>query len=229
MTVREFVEAVDRMPVFFVPTGILEWHGDHLPLGQDALKAYGLCLRIAEKLNGGIVLPANYWGRPGFSTYTGTLTFSENLVCSLFTEIFQQLEKVGAKIIVVITGHYGPCQVDCLKKTAERFLQSNPDISIIVQPEYEGVDVDGEVPADHAGKWETSIFWYLYPGLTQIDKFKMGKTQAASYPNPPENFYKENPVWDWKENLKITASRELGERTVEIISDHIVSLIKSKI
>ena len=40
----EFEEAVRQMPVFFVPTGLLEWHGDHLPLGQDALKAYGICL-----------------------------------------------------------------------------------------------------------------------------------------------------------------------------------------
>ena len=30
----EFLEAVEKMPVFIVPTGLLEWHGDHLPLGK---------------------------------------------------------------------------------------------------------------------------------------------------------------------------------------------------
>ena len=79
MLPEEFLAAVERMPVFLVPTGLLEWHGEHLPLGQDTLKAYGLCLETARKLGGGIVLPPNYWGRPGFSSYVGTLTFSENM------------------------------------------------------------------------------------------------------------------------------------------------------
>ena len=96
MTPEEFTEAVNKMPVFIVPTGLLEWHGNHLPLGQDTLKAYGICLQVARRLNGGIVLPPNYWGRPGFSTYVGTLTFSEGLVRSLFWELFEQLKKVGA-------------------------------------------------------------------------------------------------------------------------------------
>ena len=39
----EFLAAVERMPVFIVPTGLLEWHADHLPLGQDTMKIYGIC------------------------------------------------------------------------------------------------------------------------------------------------------------------------------------------
>jgi len=35
MTPEEFMQAVSEMPVFIVPTGLLEWHGNHLPLGQD--------------------------------------------------------------------------------------------------------------------------------------------------------------------------------------------------
>jgi creatinine amidohydrolase len=75
----DFLAAVKEMPVFLMPTGLLEWHGNHLPLGQDALKAYGICLETARKLGGGIVLPPNYYGRPGFSTYAGTLTYSEEI------------------------------------------------------------------------------------------------------------------------------------------------------
>ena len=64
MTPKEFLESVEKMPVFIVPTGLLEWHGDHLSLGQDALKAYGICLRVARRLGEGIVLPPNYWSHP---------------------------------------------------------------------------------------------------------------------------------------------------------------------
>ncbi len=229
MTPEEFTEAVEKMPVFIVPTGLLEWHGDHLPLGQDTLKAYGICLRTARKLGGGIVLPPNYWGKPGFSTYVGTLTFSDGLIRSLFWELFEQLRKVGAKIILVLTGHYGPAQVDCLKGIAEEFNKCYRDICVIAMPEYEDVTVEGQVPADHAGKWETSMFWHMYPELTQMDKFKAGKMEVSTYPNPPHNYYHESAEWEWGENLKEAASPELGEKAVNLIVDHLVSIVKEKL
>jgi creatinine amidohydrolase len=229
MTPREFLEAVEKMPVFIVPTGLLEWHGEHLPLGQDALKAYGICLRVAEKLGGGIVLPPNYWGRPGFSTYVGTLTFSDGLVRSLFWELFEQLRKVGAKLILVVTGHYGPCQVECVKGVAEDFNRCYPDVCVIAQPEYEGVEVEGEAPADHAGKWETSMFWHMYPQLIRLDRFELGKVEVHSYRDAPYNYYHESPIWDWKEDLRKAASPELGGKAINLIVDHLVGLVKAKL
>ena len=48
-------------PVAYLPVGTLEWHGGHLPVGNDALKAHALCVRFARAL-GGLVMPAIYWG-----------------------------------------------------------------------------------------------------------------------------------------------------------------------
>lgn len=225
----QFLEAVRQMPVFFIPTGLLEWHGDHLPLGQDTLKAYGICLRTAEKLGGGIVLPPNYYGRPGFSRYTGTLTFSEACLDLLFSELFEQLEKVGAKVIVLLTGHYGPCQVDFIKKVADDYRQQHPKIRIIAQPEYEGVRVDGMIPADHAGKWETSMFWHLYPELTHMEYFKLQPGKLPLYPDPPQDYYKESADWTWADDLRETASRQLGEKCVEIMAEHLVRQIVAEL
>jgi len=224
MTPKEFLQAVDHMPVFFVPTGLLEWHGEHLPLGLDALKAYSLCLQTAEKIGGGIVLPPNYYGRPGFSSYAGTLTFSEACMDLLFTELFGQLKKVGAKVIVLLTGHYGPLQVDFIKRVSSYFEKENPDIRIIAQPEYEGVEVDGEVPADHAGKWETSLFWHYYPELTKMDQFKITQPVRKLYASPPNDYYKEGETWEWQDLPKV-ASRELGDKAAGLITDHLSQLI----
>jgi creatinine amidohydrolase/Fe(II)-dependent formamide hydrolase-like protein len=33
MTPEELRKAVSEFPAFIVPTGIVEWHGEHLPLG----------------------------------------------------------------------------------------------------------------------------------------------------------------------------------------------------
>jgi creatinine amidohydrolase len=223
---QQFLRAVEEMPVFIIPTGLLEWHGDHLPLGLDALKAHAVCLRIAEKLGGSIVLPPNYFGRPGYSRYVGTLTFSEACMQLLFTELFEQLQKVGAKVIALITGHYGPCQVNFIKKAAELYMIEHPEITIIAQPEYEDVEIDGESPQDHAGKYETSMFSYLYPELTRMDRFELQTSRKMLYSHPPHDYYKEEEEWVWGEDLTQAASPELGERCVEIITSHIAETIQ---
>ena len=61
MLPHEFLEALQRFPVAYVPVGSLEWHGRHMALGNDSLKAYGILLKTAEKY-GGIVVPPTYWG-----------------------------------------------------------------------------------------------------------------------------------------------------------------------
>jgi len=223
---NDFREMVEEYPVFIVPTGLLEWHGNHLPLGQDALKIYGICLEVARKLGGGIVLPPNYWGLPGFSTYLGTLTFSEEAMYPLFYEIFSQLKKAGAKVIALITGHYGSVQVDFIKKVSSEWAAANPDVHVIARPEYEGVLVDGKVPGDHAGKWETSMFWYLYPDKIRWETYDQVMDDMKTYENAPLDFYQESAYWDFGEDLRVTSSVELGKKTVDAISDVIVADIK---
>ena len=226
MVPDEFLAAVGKMPVFIMATGLMEWHGDHLPLGQDTLKAYGICERVAQKLGGGVLLPPHYWGRPGFSSFVGTLTFSEDTMYRLFTEVFGQLVKVGAKVILLVTGHYGPCQVDFVKKVAGDFQEAHPDVRVIALPEYEGVEVDGERPADHAGKYETSMFWRMYPELARMENFRPGPYVVHQYPDPPENHYQESARREWAEDLRETASPDLGERCIEAISDRLVQRVR---
>jgi len=223
----DFLAAVKEMPVFIVPTGLLEWHANHLPLGQDTLKAYGICLEVARKLGGGIVLPPNYYGRPGYSTYAGTLTYSEEAMYPLFYETMAQLKKAGAKVIAIITGHYGNCQVDFVKKAAGDFEAANPDVKVIARPEYEGVLVDGERPADHAGKWETSMFWSLYPDKIRWETYETKISGMKVYENAPLDYYKEGAVWEFKEDLRETSSVALGQKAVDAISDAIAAAIRA--
>ncbi len=143
-------------------------------------------------------------------------------------ETMYQLKKVGAKVIVLITGHYGPLQVDCVKRAADNFGRENPEIAVIAQPEYEGVTVDGVVPADHAGLWETSIFWSLYPQLVHMDKFRLEPSRKKIYPNPPHDYYKEQEHWTWNNDVE-ASSPELGERVVKAIVDHLAALVRAKL
>ncbi|MEL7608012.1 MAG: creatininase family protein [Bacillota bacterium] len=223
MTPEEFERAVVKMPLFLMPMGLIEWHADHLPLGLDGIKAAGLCERIAQRMGGGIVLPPTFVGRPGFSTYAGTLTYSESLVNQTIYETLYQLKKVGARVVVILTGHYGNLQVDCVKRAAHCFAVENPSIKVIAQAEYEGVLVNGEEPADHAGKWETSMFWRMFPDLTHFEKLNMNP-MPRRYLDPPNYYYKDSPNWEWWDDVE-NSSPELGEKAIQAITEHFAALI----
>lgn len=225
---EEFDAYVKDHAIFFVPLGLLEWHGDHLPLGLDGLKAHGICLKLAELFGQGIVLPPNYIGRPGYSSYVGTLTYSESLVNQMLTELFAQLKKVGAQTIIVITGHYGCCQVDCVKRAADYFCRENPGIRIIAQPEYEGILIDGVEPADHAKQWETSLMLYIDESKVRLDAFRNGYQEIIAYQNVPNNFYHEQSHWAPTQDLKHLASREKGKRVIQALYHKLSEKLEKK-
>ncbi len=227
MLPHEFLKAVEECPVFIIPTGLLEWHGDHLPLGLDALKIHAIALNIAQKLGGGIVLPPNYIGRPGFSSYAGTLTYSEGLVQQLFYEMFGQLKKVGAKVIVLLSGHYGSLQESAVLRAGDIFSHENPDVGILAKAEYFNAKVGEALPCDHAGLWETSMYLHLYPEDAARVKKNLHAEVAPMklYPSPPNDYYKESADWTWVNDV-LASRAELGAQAVEAISDVTVREIR---
>ena len=60
----EMEELVSAAPIAYVPSGTLEWHSAHLPLGLDALKAHGLCTLAAEQRQVETTAPSDKGLRP---------------------------------------------------------------------------------------------------------------------------------------------------------------------
>lgn len=108
----------------------------------------------------------------------------------------------------------------------------HPDVTLIAKPEYEGVTVNGMVPGDHAGKFETSMFMYLRPELTHMENFQMDTPIRKIYEKPPLDWYKEEHEWTWHDDLSKAASVELGKQSVdaiiEVLSKEILDALKKK-
>jgi len=64
LTPQEFRNRLKARPVAYLSVGTLEWHGEHLPFGTDALIGHGMLSEIARKA-GGIVLPMMFMGPDG--------------------------------------------------------------------------------------------------------------------------------------------------------------------
>ncbi len=169
----EFELALKRAPVAYLPWGALEWHGFHMALGLDSLKAHAIALRVAER-TGGIVLPPVWCGYNTMKDYAGfplTLEFKRETVMQLLTEYLEQLSDIGFRLVVVICGHYGPPHVAALAEAATSFViwQTQRNTRVWVLPDFDMV-TDLGYHGDHAAKWETSIFMALHPDLVDLSR-----------------------------------------------------------
>ncbi len=197
---HEMAARVGEAAIAWVPFGTLEWHGLHLALGTDAVKAHELMMRCASEY-GGVCLPPTFWAIGGMP-HPYTCRIDPDVVSRLFLEIFRQLDHVGFRVIVAVTGHYGLEQYLELKKAAHRFMLTSSAVAYAL-PEFE-VAFDIGYGGDHAAKWETSILWALRPelvDLTQQPKDPAIRLEGVGGEDPREH-----------------ASRELGEKAVETIA-----------
>ena len=210
MLPHEFEEALRLFPVAYVPVGALEWHGRHMALGNDSLKAYGILLATAEKY-GGIVVPPTYWGHmkmydkpcshPGISPET---------VDALFTAIFQGLVVTGFKAVIGVTGHDVDEQLDSLQKAADSISADGSAVGFAMK-EGDLYDLEYE-KMDHAGAWETSILMYLRPEL--VDMGYIAHEDLTTV----EGHHKAGILG---RDPRTDASRELGEKFVNRMADNI--------
>ena len=222
LTPEEFQDRMDARPLIYLPCGLIEWHGRHLPLGLDGLKMYGIVLGCAQR-TGGVVLPLNWIGAPGFGSFCGTLTFPVDFVKDLLKRMLCQCVKLGARVVALTTGHYGECQVNMVKSAAREFMAEHPSVRVLARPEYEGVLIDGETPADHAGKWETSMAMHLFPDLVHLDRHRPGEEPIVRYGEEFADWPAEKEPWIWGTDLRETASAELGRKAVMAIQDVIIT------
>ena len=208
---KEFGEELHRAPVAYLPWGALEWHGRHLPLGLDGLKAHALCRLTAERA-GGVVLPPVWSGYEtlALNGFDHTLEFDRELVMALLRAYLGQLGRVGFRLVVVLTGHYGIEHVAALAEAADTFARSDGgrDTAVWVLPEYE-LARDLGYHGDHAARWETSILMHLRPELVDLGRLD---DRTAS-----EGIFGEDP--------RTTATRELGQS----VTDRVVANLAQRI
>jgi len=207
---HEFEEALRLFPVAYVPFGSLEWHGRHMALGNDSLKAYGILLKTAEKF-GGIVVPPTYWGHMNmYDKPCSHQGIPPETVDALFIAIFQGLVVTGFKVVIGVTGHDVDEQLDSLQKAAVSISADGTAVGFAMK-EGDLYDLEGE-KMDHAGYWETSILMYLRPELVDMERIKhedltteAGHRKAGILGRDP----------------RTDASAELGEFFVNRMADNI--------
>ena len=190
--------AARHFPVVYVPFGCIEWHGRHLPLGTDALKAHGILVKCAEKF-GGVVYPPVYF-------HSG---FNRDHLVPVITDLFQRLKNSGFRVIMGVSGHNVKQQIDMINKALEPVVADGSVTGIGLWEI--SLSRSEESNTDHAAKWETSDMMFFYPEL--VDLSELGTGPLAPKMKPPDGIGGLDP--------RKHASANVGEKNVDLAAEAI--------
>ncbi|MBX2856137.1 MAG: creatininase [Rhodobacteraceae bacterium] len=103
-------KALHGPPIVILPTGALEQHGPHLPLGTDAMMPRFLAERIAPEI-GGLVAPTLSYGfksQPksgGGNHFPGCVSLDASTYIALVKDVICDLARHGLSRITLFDGH----------------------------------------------------------------------------------------------------------------------------
>ena len=206
MRPRQLEAAARAFPVVYVPLGLIEWHGRHLPLGTDALKAHAILAKTAE-LFGGVVYPPVYF-------HSG---FNREHLSPILSELFARLRCSGFKVIIAVSGHNVRAQLDLINGALQPVTADGTVTGLAL---WETSLSEGkESGTDHAAKWETSDMMFFYPDL--VDLSELGDQALAPNMQPPDGIAGQDPrhfaaVDVGRRNVQL-AAQSIGTKAMELL------------
>jgi len=108
LTVPLFKRALDQASrTCIIPMGILEKHGNHLPLGTDLINIRATA-EMAARQEYTVVFPEYYFGQINEARHQpGTISYSPELIWKMLEETLDELSRNGFTKIMLVNGHGG--------------------------------------------------------------------------------------------------------------------------
>ena len=234
-------EACKIKPVAYFPLGALEFHGRHLPVGLDALKAHDLAIRAARK-TGGLVVPPLFHGHGGeHGMYDWTWMMDAEPLIALILSTVQGLERNGIKLILLVCGHYPNYGIG--ETVIKRFKEAGGTAKVIAMKDFIGFpETDSPLGGDHASMCEISFM--LATDESTVDVGALSKNKQgqplSDFPMPevsPETgwWFEKDPNHPWfgiagqPQFSPLDASKELGEWAQERFVSYMEKLVATEL
>ena len=170
--------------VCLLPLGVIEKHGDHLPLGTDLFTGMEVACRAAE-IEPAIVFPEYYFTQIHEAKHQpGCLAIKAEVMWKLLENVCDEIARNGLKKIIFVNAHGG--NNSFLPYFVQMMLEKQKDYIIYLSkgggrdPEFQKkwnelkeTDEDG-----HAGESETSVILAIRPELAKMEDIseKPGKS-----------------------------------------------------
>ena len=173
--------------VAIVPTGAIEAHGPHLPLGTDIVIAEAMARAGAHRLAAHglhvLVLPAlPFAPAPFAAAFAGTINTPANSTTHIVTAIVRSLASHGIRMTAIANAHHDPAHVDAIRAAVSTVAEERS--ATLVFPDLtrrrwaERLTDEFRSGACHAGRYEGSIVLAERPDAVDT------ATMRSLAPNP---------------------------------------------
>ena len=173
LTAGDFVKAVRQAQgACLLPIGILEKHGQQLPLGTDLLNVRYASIAAARQ-EAALVFPPYYFGQIAEAKeQPGTISYSHRLQMDLLQETTDEMGRNGCRKVVIVNGHGGNEYL--LPYFAQAQLETRHDYVVYVfglpelaVPGRPAIHAPGGM---HASEEETSRTMISAPDTVKLDR-----------------------------------------------------------
>jgi creatinine amidohydrolase len=195
MTYPEVVKAATRGAVVLLPSGVVEQHGPHLPIGVDTYGSYLQAKLVRREMSRlgreAIIAPPFYWGINKVTEgFPATFRTRHETAVMLLTDIFDTLVEDGFKSIFIVN-HQGDAghakvQIEVMEaqhakgNTGIAWVEEEPTAKrhgatgteaywlTFLMPQETGLQMSGKLGV-HAHEVETAMMTRWFPEIVNYD------------------------------------------------------------
>lgn len=161
--------------VCILPIGVVEKHGNHLPLGTDMFTVRAVC-EAAAILEPAVMFPYYFLGQIAEARhYPGTIAPSHKLMMDNLLAMCDEIARNGFKKILIMSGHGGnghflPFFVQEMPRLARNYCVYTGFVGNITSEQRKTITeaAGTEDLGSHAGVSEASMMMYLKPDLVHM-------------------------------------------------------------
>jgi creatinine amidohydrolase len=256
MTFPDLARAAADRAVVLWGLGVIEQHGPHLPLGTDVYMPSELLRRVrtilATKGVSSVIMPPFYWGVNQVSgLFPGSFVVRPEIMIELMVDLIKSLKKDSFSTLFCVSGHgdalHNRTIFDGVCRGAD---ESGLNAYFVGAPSFfKRIGIDAASPRAlptkteverkstyfdvHAGAFETSSMWAVYPDLVRDDLLPTLKStdfdieDLTEWRKGGEHALRKTPRGYLGDPA--ASSRELGERLMAEHAEIVAEAIAAKV
>lgn len=236
LTSSDFEIAVKQSEgVCIIPMGVIEKHGQHLPLGTDVFTSRESALRAAQK-EYAIVYPFYFAGQIFEAMHQpGTIAYSPDMLYNLLEETCREISRNGIKKIIFVNGHGGNtyflqyfCQTQLAKERDYSLYLFTPSVDAETQKVISSMRKSKT--GGHADEGESSTMLAIRPDLVKMERATAESGEEQKRLNLPNAY---TAIWWYSKypnhyaGEASGASAELGKIIMEQKINQLAEVIKT--